>query len=49
MEFILSFVSWVLVALFLAAPIGLGAYMLLFSRRFSLAMYRYRKAAYRAR
>jgi hypothetical protein len=43
----LVFVRFMLVALFVAAPIAMGAYMLLFSRRFSLAMYRYRKAVWK--
>ena len=43
----LRFVNFVLVAAFFAAPIVIGAYMVFFSRRFSLAMYRYRKAVWK--
>jgi hypothetical protein len=43
----MAIVSFVLAGLILMAPVAFGAYLLLFSRRFSLASLQYRKRAWK--
>jgi hypothetical protein len=41
---LLTYLNWLLASFFIVGPIAMGAYMLFFSRRFTLATYRWRKS-----
>jgi hypothetical protein len=47
MELFLTYVYLLLAGFFFLAPVAMGAYALFFSRRFSLNMYRQRKALWK--